>query len=59
MVVMKSLRDRNLYYLNGSAIIGTLAAAIDSPEDATQLRHKRLGHTGEKSMQTMEKQGLL
>ena len=36
-VVIKGVRDRNLYYLKGSTVTGALAAAIDSHEDATQL----------------------
>jgi len=36
-----------------------LVAVIDSYDDATQLCHMRFGHAGEKSMQTLAKQGLL
>jgi len=59
MVVMKGVRDSNLYYLKGSTVTGALAAAVDSDEDATRLRHIRLDQAGEKSMQALAKQGLL
>ena len=51
MVMIKGLRDRNLYYLMGRTVTCALAAAVDSDEDATRLWHMRLGHKGEKSMQ--------
>ena len=59
MVVMKGVRDSNLYYLKSSTVTGALAAAVDSDEDATRLRHMRLDQAGEKSMQALAKQGLL
>ena len=54
-VVMKGLRDRNLYYLKDSTVIGALAAVVDSDEDTTRLWHMRLDHAGEKSMQALAK----
>ena len=59
MVVMKGLRDKNLYYLKGSTVTSALVAAVDFDEDATRLWHMRLDHTGEKSMQALAKQSLL
>ena len=55
LVVMKGIRDRNLYYLKGSTIRGSLTASVVSDVDTTQLLHMRLGHVGEKSMQTLAK----
>jgi len=59
LVVMKGIKDRNLYYLKGSIVTGSLTASVVSDVDATQLWHMRLGHAGEKSMQVLIKQGLL
>ena len=59
MVVIKGVRDRNLYYLKGSTVTGALAASMDSDDDVTKLWHMRLGHSGEKFMQDLAKQGLL
>jgi len=55
MVVMKGIRDRNLYYLKGSTVTGPLTASVVSNEDATQLWHMRFSHAGEKSMQVLTK----
>jgi len=48
MVVMKGLRDMNLYYLKDSTVTGSLAAVVDFDEDAIRLWHMRLDHAGEK-----------
>ena len=53
MVVMKNVRDRNLYYLKSSTVAGALTATVDSNNDATKLWHVRLGHVSEKSMQAL------
>jgi len=55
MVVMKGVRDRNLYYLKGNTVVGALTASVDSDDDATKLWHMRLDHTGEKFMQSLAK----
>jgi len=57
LVVMKGIRDRNLYYLKGNTVISSLTASVVTDVDATQLWHIRLGHAGEKSMQALTKQG--
>ncbi|KAI3462209.1 hypothetical protein Pfo_018872, partial [Paulownia fortunei] len=62
LVVIKGIRRNNLYYYQGSTVIGTASAAIsnnDKDFEATRLWHMRLGHAGEKSLQTLAKQGLL
>ncbi|KAE8717034.1 cytochrome P450 71A9-like [Hibiscus syriacus] len=60
LVMMKGIRKNNLYYYQGSTIIGAVAAASGGDDlDATQLRHMRLGHAGEKSLQILAKKGLL
>ncbi|KAE8709887.1 Tubulin beta-2 chain [Hibiscus syriacus] len=57
LVMMKGIRK---YYYQGSTIIGAVAAASGCDDlDATQLWHMRLGHAGEKSLQILEKKGLL
>ena len=37
MVVMKTVRDRNLYYLKDSTLTGILAASLGSDEDTIKL----------------------
>jgi len=37
LVVMKEIKDRNLYYLKGSIVIGSLTTSVVSDVDATQL----------------------
>jgi len=59
MVVLKADRRNNLYYLKGSTVTGQVATSTSSDEDSTRLWHMRLGHTGEKSLQTLARQGLL
>ena len=61
LTVMKGTRRNNLYYLNGSTVIGSTstASAKDADSEATRLWHRRLGHAGEKALQTLAKQGLL
>ncbi|KAE8732040.1 F-box/kelch-repeat protein [Hibiscus syriacus] len=60
LVMMKGIRKNNLYYYQGSTIIGAVAAASGVDDlDATQLWHMRLGHAGEKSLQILAKKGLL
>ena len=61
LVVMRGIRRNNLYYYQGSTVIGTAATASgeDKESEATKLWHMRLGHAGEKSLQILAKQGLL
>ena len=59
MVVMKGIRDMNLYYMKGSIVTCALTTSVVSNENATQLWHMRLCHAGEKSMQALVKQALL
>ena len=59
LVVMKGIRDRNLYYLKGSTVTSFLTASVVLDVDTTQLWHMRLGCAGEKSMQALAKQDLL
>lgn len=62
LVMLKGVRKNNLYYYQGSTVVGTVATATSSIKkdaEATKLWHMRLGHTGEKSLQMLAKQGLL
>ncbi|KAG8499730.1 hypothetical protein CXB51_006318 [Gossypium anomalum] len=61
LTVMKGTRRNNLYYLNGSTVIGSKSTAStkDADSEATRLWHMRLGHTSEKALQNLTKQGLL
>ncbi|KAH9727059.1 retrovirus-related pol polyprotein from transposon TNT 1-94-like protein [Citrus sinensis] len=57
MMILQGLRCHNLYYLKG----GTTDEAnfIEAHSDTTKLWHVRLRHVGEKSLQTLMRQGLL
>ncbi|KAI4347993.1 hypothetical protein L6164_008758 [Bauhinia variegata] len=61
LVVMKGVRKNNLYHYQGSTTVGIAATAVEADKEAemTKLWHMRLGHAGEKSLQTLAKQGLL
>ncbi|KAG8502566.1 hypothetical protein CXB51_001088 [Gossypium anomalum] len=60
LVILKGIRKNNLYYYQGSTFIGAVAAASDNKElDSMQLWHMKLGHTSEKSLKILAKQGLL
>ena len=49
MVVMKSVRRDNLYYLMGSMVTGRVTTSISS-DGCTQIWHMRLGQACEKSL---------
>ena len=61
LVVMKGIRRNNLYLYQGSPAVGTAAAVseVDKVAEMSRLWHMRLGHAGEKSLQTLVMQGLL
>ena len=50
---------RIISYLKGITVTGQVAISTDTDDDSTRLWHKRLGHTGEKSLQAFARQGLL
>ncbi|KAH9685902.1 retrovirus-related pol polyprotein from transposon TNT 1-94-like protein [Citrus sinensis] len=57
MVILQGVRRHNLYYLKG----GTTDEVniVEANSDTTKLWHVRLGHVGEKSLQTLMRHGLL
>ncbi|KAH9741420.1 hypothetical protein KPL70_002625 [Citrus sinensis] len=57
MVILQGVWRYNLYYLKG----GTTdeANVVEAHSDTTKLWHVRLGHAGEKSLQTLMRHGLL
>jgi len=57
--VLKGVRRNNLYYLKGNTVTRQLANSVGSNDDSTRLWHMRLGHTSEKNLQALAKQGLL
>ncbi|XP_068498155.1 uncharacterized mitochondrial protein AtMg00300-like [Phaseolus vulgaris] len=62
LVMVKGVRRNNLYYYQGTTVVGTVTATTSSTKkdvEATKLWHIRLGHAGEKSLQIIAKQGLL
>ncbi|KAG8492732.1 hypothetical protein CXB51_010465 [Gossypium anomalum] len=60
LVILKGIRKNNLYYYQGSTVIGAVAATSGNKElDSMQLWHMKLGHASEKSLQILANQGLL
>ena len=61
LVVMKGIRRNNLYLYQGSTVAGITTAVpeADKVAEMSRLCHMRLGHAGEKSLQTLAMQGLL
>ena len=61
LTVMKGTRRNNLYYFQGSTFIGSTSTVCrrDVDSETTKLWHMRLGHVGEKVLQTLVKQVLL
>ena len=61
LVVMKGIRENNLYLYQGSTAVGTAASVTEADRVAemSRLWNMRLGHAGEKSLQTLATQGLL
>ncbi|KAH9688421.1 hypothetical protein KPL70_015118 [Citrus sinensis] len=57
MVILQEVRRHNLYYLKGG--ITDEANVVEAHSDTTKLWHVRLGHAGEKSLQTLMRHGLL
>jgi len=58
-MILKGVRQNNLYYLKSSIVINQVATSTDLDDDSIRLWHMRLGHTREKSLQALKKQGLL
>ena len=57
LVILKGIRKNNLYYYQGSTVIGAVAIASGNKElDSMQLWHMKLGHAREKSLQILAKQ---
>lgn len=62
MVLLKGTRRKNLYFLQGNTITGDVSisdAEAKKARETTRIWHMRLAHSGEKSLQTLIKQGLL
>ena len=62
-VVLRATRKRNMYFLDGSTIVGGATTTFDITRevasDTTRIWHMRLGHASENAMQSLVKQGLL
>ena len=58
LVVMKGIRKNKLYVYQGSTLGSTIVAISEADKEAkmSKLWHMRLGHVGEKSLQTLAKQ---
>lgn len=60
-MVVKCIRKNNLYYSQSDTIIGTVATISKENKNSeiTRLYHMHLRHSGEKTLQNLERQGLL
>ena len=62
-VVLKATSKRNMYFLDGSTIVGGATASSDITRevasDTTRLWHMHLWHASENALQSLVKQGLL
>jgi hypothetical protein len=58
-VVLKAECINNLYYLQGSTVIGTVVVSIASNTSNTKFWHMRLEHMSEKGMHLLHKRGYL
>ncbi|CAA2974391.1 Retrovirus-related Pol poly from transposon TNT 1-94 [Olea europaea subsp. europaea] len=63
LIVMKGIREGNLYALRGTTVtedvaVGTSGSGGD-PCECTRLWHRRLGHMSEKGLDLLVKKGLL
>ncbi|KAK3040107.1 hypothetical protein RJ639_027833 [Escallonia herrerae] len=58
LVVMKGLKQNNLYLLQGSTVTGPVAVAssFDIDSDTTKLWHMHLGHMSERDTNVLSKQ---
>jgi hypothetical protein len=54
-IALKAERINNLYYLQGSTVIGAAAVSIASSTSNTKLCHMCLGHMSEKGMHHLHK----
>jgi len=54
MVVLKGVKCNNLYHLKDNIVTGQLVTSVGI-DDSTGLWHMRLGRTGEKTLQALEK----
>ena len=59
LVAIEGTRRGSIYYLNETTIIGHVAVASSKEQDISKLWHMRLGHAGEKALQTWVNQGVL
>ena len=61
LTMLKGTRRSNLYYFQGSTVIGltSIVSGKYADSEATKLKDMCLGHAGEKTLQTLVKQGLL
>ncbi|KAH9752745.1 Integrase catalytic domain-containing protein [Citrus sinensis] len=57
IVILQGVRHHNLYYLKGGTT--NKANVVEAHSDTTKLWHVRLGHAGEKSLQTLMRHELL
>ena len=60
LVIMKAIRQGNLYMLTGKTVqSGASHATVEADTDDTKLWHMRLGHMSEKGLNVLHKRGVL
>ena len=62
LLALKARKKGNLYFLDGHTVTGKASictSSNDGSSDGSMLWHMRLGHPGEKALQTLVKQGVL
>ena len=57
--VLKEVRQKSLYVLQGKIVSGVAAVASSSESDKSRLWHMRLGHMSQNGMNILSKRGLL
>lgn len=50
MVVIRGIKKKGLYSLDGDVVIGTTTSAFEKLSQKTEIWHKRLGHVSERGL---------
>lgn len=59
VVVIRGIKKKGLYSLDGDVVIGTTTSAFEKLSQKTEIWHKRLGHMSERGLIELGKQNLL
>ena len=50
VVVIRGIKKKGLYSLDGDVVIGTTTSAFEKLSQKTEIWHKRLGHVSERGL---------